>query len=209
MKGISNCELCGNEFYWKRYKNQTRARFCGKKCWYEWNAKNLASFNEKRFQWKTATEFQKLEKIKINYEKYVIKKDGCWLWNGVVDKDGYGQLPCGYHKQGKAHRISWLLHKGEIPNGMLICHSCDNPPCTNPDHLFLGTIKENNEDSRKKGRLALGVKNRNSKLDEKSVIEIRNLLKIGIKSKRIAQDFGVSPSQICAINKGKSWKHIL
>lgn len=208
MEGKSNCELCGTEFQWKRYKTQTIARFCGKRCWYEWNAKNLSAFNETRFQWNTATEEEKLEQLKKNYESKVVKKDGCWDWNGVKDKDGYGQVPSGYHKQGKAHRISWMLHKGEIPEGLIICHHCDNPKCTNPDHLFLGEKKDNNADKEKKGRGAKGSKIKTAKLNEESIVLIRKLLKIGVKSRRVAKDFGVSPSQICAINKGKSWKHV-
>lgn len=260
------CENCKCVFEYYECKGTKKRRFCSKKCWHAWNAENMKSFNEKRFQWKTANEEEKIQKLKENYEKHVVRKDGCWKWSGVKDKDGYGQLACGYHRQTKAHRVSWGLYKGEIPEGMKVCHQCDNPSCTNPDHLFLGTIKDNAKDMSNKLRGTNGTKNlhaklnendipgirkrlsdgesfyriahefgvkpttiwsirenkswrhveenkcdrieRKTKLTEESVLRIRELLKMGVKSGRIAKDFNVSPSQICAINKGRSWKHV-
>ena len=76
---------------------------------------------------------------------------GCWLWTGAVDGDGYGVL----YNSGddrKTHRISWMIRFGPIPKGMSVLHKCDNPPCVNPDHLFLGTALDNMHDAMKKGR---------------------------------------------------------
>jgi hypothetical protein len=78
---------------------------------------------------------------------YVLKGDGCWLWLGATNEAGYGL----YHKQ-RAHRVAYELTYGPIPSGMLACHSCDNPPCVRPDHLFPGTTKENVHDALKKNR---------------------------------------------------------
>lgn len=190
------------------FERQYAARFCSRSCWYKWNAKKLASFNELRFQWKTATEEEKQKKIKENYEKHVIRKDGCWEWSGVKDKDGYGQIACGYHKQTKAHRVSWNIYKGTIPEGMIVCHHCDNPPCTNPSCLFLGTKKTNALDMSSKLRGTNGTKNKHAKLQENDIPEIRRRLNQGESFYEIAKEFTVKPTTIWNIRENKSWKHV-
>ena len=77
---------------------------------------------------------------------------GCWRWTAAVDRRGYGKLGLRGSKTGKAHRISFMLHNGVIPQGMLVCHSSDTPSCVNPAHLFLGTTKDNVADMLQKGR---------------------------------------------------------
>lgn len=81
--------------------------------------------------------------------------DGCWLWNGQIGKRGYGMIgvPKRYGPRIQyAHRVSWRLHRGEIPDGLSVLHRCDNPKCVNPDHLFLGTAGDNIRDCVAKGR---------------------------------------------------------
>jgi hypothetical protein len=87
----------------------------------------------------------------IRYEKLAVAKIGCWGWAGSKTRQGYGVL----FSKGKmiyAHRLSWIIRFGPIPKGMLICHHCDNPECSNPEHLFLGTQSDNLLDMHKKWR---------------------------------------------------------
>lgn len=81
---------------------------------------------------------------------------GCWLWTGSVGSHGYGQLSIPGKAPETAHRVSYRLHNGEIPAGMLVCHKCDNPVCVNPDHLFLGAPQVNALDCKAKGRNTKG-----------------------------------------------------
>lgn len=82
-----------------------------------------------------------------------IPESGCWIWMGFTNPKGYGLLTVN-SKNKFSHRLSWELHNGTIDSGLLVCHRCDIPPCVNPDHLFLGTPKDNAQDMIKKGRRA-------------------------------------------------------
>lgn len=94
--------------------------------------------------------------LKDRFWSKVVKTDTCWIWIGAgsTSKKGYGQirLPGAKGRQTSAHRVSWILHRGEIPIGLDVLHKCDNPPCVNPDHLFLGTNQDNVNDKVSKGR---------------------------------------------------------
>lgn len=85
-------------------------------------------------------------------------KDGCWLWQGTILHTGYGQVCFEGHAQS-AHRVAWLLTNGEIPKGLCVCHRCDTRACVRPDHLFLGTAKDNMQDMYRKGRGPTGLRN--------------------------------------------------
>lgn len=132
---------------------------------------------------------------------FIDQKTGCWEWTAHRDKDGYGVLP-GDKKNTRAHRLSYEIHNGEIPDGLFVCHKCDNPGCVNPDHLFTGTAKDNNRDALMKGRNFIGEKNGNAKLSYENVKEI---LSSELNGQQLADKFGVTRATINAIRRGETW----
>lgn len=160
----------------------------------------------------------KWEKFLGLFEKRVYPEPntGCWLWGGAINDKGYGQIYDGYSVK-YAHRISYKIYKGEIPKGLLVCHHCDNPICVNPEHLFLGTHKDNNMDMIRKGRDSKeylknfksgpGELAPSSKLTNEEVLEIREMWKEKSVVK-IAQILGISKHTIHSIVYRRSWKHI-
>jgi hypothetical protein len=152
-------------------------------------------------------------KIENRFWKHVEtgNDDECWRWLACVDKDGYGK----FFLEGKivsAHRYSYKLVKGIIGEGLCICHRCDNPICVNPNHLFSGTVKDNNIDKMKKGRAkgnGKGELNTQAKLKSEDVIEIRQKYDTGLFShSQLVDIYKVSKSQIQRIISKKFWKHI-
>jgi hypothetical protein len=135
---------------------------------------------------------------------------GCWLYAGnTTGNHGYGFIQAGgkYGYGLSAHRFSYLLHKGEILDNLLVCHSCDNRACVNPDHLFLGTHQDNTNDMRNKGRMSVGEKHPISKLKEADIPKIRELFSTGLYTKTsLAAMFGVTRSAIYKIVNGVTWK---
>lgn len=135
---------------------------------------------------------------------------GCWEWQGDRGTHGYGRI-CVDGKREGAHRVSFRLHHGAIPPGMHVCHSCDNPPCVNPGHLFLGTAKDNAQDRQNKGRHTPPVFRRDqhprAKLSEAQADDIRSRLVKGRggNTTALADEFGVTPRTIrnVASNKGE------
>lgn len=138
---------------------------------------------------------------------------GCWLWIGRTNHDGYGSL----HKEDNefgtytAHRYSFLIHKGEIPYGLSVLHSCDVRCCVNPGHLSLGTQTENiaDMDRKKRRNNAKGELQGFSKITEKQAIEIKTLYSTGnYRQKDIAEMFGVNRSVVSCIANGRTWTHV-
>lgn len=130
--------------------------------------------------------------------------DECWSWMAGKDGKGYGSFFVGTANY-IAPRVSWAIHHGEIPNGLGVLHTCDNPPCVNPNHLFLGTQKDNNEDRENKGRGSFGSKHGMSILKESDIKEIRELMKNGVSQEEIAKKFKVDRTTISAVKRGLSW----
>lgn len=134
---------------------------------------------------------------------------GCWLWAGYIRDNNRGSILVN-RKWIICSRFSFMIHNGEIPNGLFVCHSCDNPFCVSPDHLFLGTPKDNTHDMIQKNRkfLPKGTLHPNCSLAETDVIEIRNEAANGVVQRRLSEKYNVSYQMISRIILRKAWKHI-
>ena len=139
---------------------------------------------------------------------FTIAPDQCWNWQGDMYPQGYGRfaLPAGSHI--RAHRLSWIIHNGKIPDGLLVCHHCDNRRCVNPKHLFVGTAKDNYLDARSKGRHSHGENHGSAKLTNDEVRAVRALIKCNIPIRAIGRLLCVDAATIRRIRDGKGWIHI-
>ena len=137
----------------------------------------------------------------------VQKTDGCWLWTGSVERNGYARMEVRLDERELVHRIAWALIHGPIPDNMCVLHRCDVRHCVNPAHLFLGTKGENNTDRRDKGRNddRRVPKNPLAKLTDEQVIEIRNAT---LGSRALAKLYPVSARTIRKLRSGFGWKHL-
>jgi hypothetical protein len=135
--------------------------------------------------------------------------DGCWEWTRFINPWGYGQAWNGKRIEG-AHRIAWRLVNGEIPDGLLVCHRCDNPKCVRPGHLFLGTDADNYNDMARKGRrgAARGEQCPTRKLSNDGVREIRRLAAAKQSVSSIARAFGVSRTVVQGVVARRCWAHV-
>jgi DNA-binding XRE family transcriptional regulator len=135
----------------------------------------------------------------------------CWEWRGYRNPSGYGRMNVG-GRAGRlemTHRLSWEIHNGPIPGDLRVLHHCDNPPCVNPAHLWLGTQLDNIRDRTEKGHhnFLVGEKNPHAKLTWEKVGEIRRLYATGEYTQdRLAREYGVAQTGISRIVLGKSWQ---
>lgn len=149
-------------------------------------------------------------KVEDRFWGKVEKTSTCWNWKASLSKDGYGEISDNGIMR-LAHRVSWELHNGKIPENMCVLHHCDNRKCVNPSHLFLGTNYDNVRDCINKNRAkkARGENVKTSKLNESDVINIRKLYSSGNYTfAEIAKGYGVKYNAISRIVKRASWKHV-
>lgn len=171
---------------------------------------------------------------KTHYNKYVfddeyilknitVTADGCWTWNQARSRKGYGHITF-RRKSYQSHRLSYQIFRQQIPAGLCVLHRCDNPPCCNPAHLFLGTQADNIRDAISKGRLDPAANSRkamawlrlrrgslspSAKLTEPDVRRIRNECLIPGQQARLAKEYGVDVSTIRLLVKRKTWAHVV
>lgn len=136
-----------------------------------------------------------------------VPEAGCWIWMGSLQVRGYGEIISNKRKH-YAHRASYEAFVGEIPKGMYVCHACDNLACVNPNHLFLGTQKQNLQDMASKGRSTWGEKNPKAKLTECEVKVIKQAFANGKKDSELASQFNVARQTINNIRNNKLWSFV-
>jgi hypothetical protein len=139
------------------------------------------------------------------------EQTGCHIYIGCKDKDGYG-LPRIGKVHIRAHRISWVLNYGKIPDELCVLHKCDNPSCVNPEHLFLGNTQINGQDMANKGRSLYGERNSGAKLNEYQVKNILNIVKENGHYRSLATElskiYNVDGHTIRSIINRKTWKYL-
>lgn len=176
---MNTCPECGEEFYEApatRHRRTYCSRACRAKAQSKWQQRDLAT----RF-------YAKVEKTET-----------CWMWLGAKLKTGYGSIGVN-GKTLRAHRVSYTLEHGDIPDGMLLRHSCDNPLCVNPSHLILGTKTQNTQDALERGQHVVGESHHFAKIPNQAIATIRAALSAGVSGKYLAKQFGVAQSTISQI----------
>lgn len=135
----------------------------------------------------------------------------CWHWIASRRANGYGQFGVPGRPMQKAHRVAWFLVNGDIPVGMCVCHRCDTPSCVNPNHLFLGTLRDNARDMVAKGRnrQPRGDNHPHRKISSADALEIKRRISRGAERLvDIAKDYGISPEAVGGIKSGRKWRHV-
>lgn len=200
MKVEKICETC-REKYLVRSDKKNTSKTCSKIC--KMSYLGRTSQEKLHERWEKQSEQERIKEAKESFEKFVEKNSGCWKWKGSSSgkKFNYGKIT--FHgKSYSAHRLSYEIYIGKIPDGMLVMHKCDNPECTNPDHLILGTHVDNKRDQIKKGRASM------EKLNEEKVYEIKRKLENNVLHGSISEEYGISRTTIWSIQTGRTWKNI-
>ncbi len=184
------CVQCNKNFLTRKsIINAGYGRFCSLSC----------SITKRNYALKLSSE----EIFWANLEK--LNDNECWVYTKCISTAGYGRIQIN-RKFISAHRFSYQLHFGDIPEGMFVCHHCDNPPCCNPYHLFLGTSSDNSNDMAAKFRNDKGEEHWNNKLNEAQVLEIKSLIKNGDPVSVIAKMYGIHVNTIYDIRNNRIWK---
>lgn len=186
------CKTCGTPFEVSAGRAKNRSSFCSRAC--------------------MAAGYRSDRTIEERFWSKVDRRgpDECWEWHAHRNQAGYGRFTPTGRNQQPAHRIAWVLTHGPIPDGMFVCHHCDNPPCCNPAHLFLGAPVENTQDMIAKERSAtpLGEASQFAKLTETDVQEIRRRSAHGDSYPTLARAFNVHRETIGLIVRRETWKHV-
>ena len=175
----------------------------------------LCGPHRKAFRLRGSTDLLNSGSLTERYWRRVIRPsdDVCWDWRGTKTNRGYG-MTCEAGRKLMVHRVSWEIHHGPIPAGMVVMHTCDNPPCSNPRHLRLGTQRDNIHDMHQKKRGSRttgrsGEDNSRSKLTTDNVRRIRNAHAMdGLTFRDLALEYGVDPTAIQRVVRRDSWKHV-
>lgn len=149
--------------------------------------------------------------LSVRFWKHVIhatQTNSCWIWQGSPTKDGYGQIKGHNREMLRAHRVSYMLHKGKIPAGLEVCHTCDTRLCVNPDHLVIGTRQFNEDDKVAKNRQAIGEAHGKALLNSIKVKRIRRMYTKGATYDALASKFHVNRSTIAQVVLRRTWKHV-
>ena len=188
MKKCKNC----NDI---TYRNTRFCRKCMTEYQREWARKNKNRRCQYCNKFYVPNSIEKECSIKCKFMNKTIINNSCWEWQGKINKWGYGETSHN-SKTYRCNRLSYIIFKGDIPKGMQVCHTCDNRKCVNPEHLWLGTPKENMQDAVKKNRMPREKRNKSSKLTYEQVKDIIRLLENGEKQTNIAKLYNVCQSTI-------------
>ena len=147
------------------------------------------------------------EELKRFWDK-VQKSQGCWEWQAAKNQRGYGAFSNKLITSRSAHRYSYTIHFGPIPDGLHVLHKCDNPSCVRPDHLSVGDHRQNMVESVVRNRVPRGSAAGRTRLTPKQVLEIVQLRKAGVPLRTIGQSYGVTYGAVVSIMNGESWSHV-
>ncbi len=181
-------------------KRVGRRRFCRHHYIRHWRGVPLEGTERTRFSELAAKE-------KVIARSVVDTASRCWVWTGSTSCHGYGSISVRGRHTG-AHRFAYETFIGEIPEGLYVCHTCDNRACVNPAHLFLGTHEDNRNDMVAKGRHARGGRHHWAKLTEADVLDIRRRCAAGVSQKELCAEYGVADSLVSRIVNRLIWTHI-
>jgi len=193
------CKTC------KSIINRPLPVYCSRKC----KGKDVRElFKTRQFIWELATEEEKGKRIRAHFENNVIKGPDCWDWKFKQKKFTYPRMQFNKKVPRIAiHRYSYELYKGPIPEGMWVLHKCDNPRCSNPEHLFLGSSDDNINDMIGKKRHPHGEKHGCAKLTEEKVKEIKSQLSSS-SLMALAKKYNVAKKTIVNIKHNRTWKWV-
>lgn len=223
------CQQCNKQFFVRPSKfAESPRRFCSKECMAQVIGRDIRTccFCNKQFSVSKSDSKNRPNAISCSmvcrknylasrnpndyFWSKVEKTDGCWIWTGPFNTTArYGSMRFGSIKM-LSHRYSWVLHNGTIPDGLVVCHKCDNPPCVNPEHLFLGTHHDNVHDKMKKNRAVnvIGSKIGCAVFVESEVFDIRVRAASGESVKSLAKEYEASETAVRQLVKGNTWKHV-